>query len=156
MYERILVPLDGSAGAEEILPFVERIAGPAGAEVCLVRVVEPVSAVAALGAGGVVGPDALFLRQLEAKKYLADVAHRLEARGLRVRTVLGLGTPATEIGETARAEKADLIAMTTHGLTGVRRALFGSVAEAVLRAASVPVLMIRMTAPLPASMEAAR
>lgn len=155
MYERVLIPLDGSEPAEAILPFAERIAGPLDAEVCLLRVVEPVSAITGLGTGGVVGPDALLLRQLEAKQYLAEVARQLEARGLRVRTLLGLGVPELEILEVAKAERADLIAMSTHGRRGVRRAVFGSVAEEVLRSAAVPVLLIRMTAPTPAPTEAA-
>jgi nucleotide-binding universal stress UspA family protein len=74
------------------------------------------------------------------------MAHRLEGRGLRVRTVVGVGVPELTILEVATAEKADLIAMSTHGRRGLRRAVFGSVAEAVLRSAAVPVLMIRMTA----------
>ncbi len=147
MYERVLIPLDGSELAETILPFAERIAGPLDAEVLLLSVVEPISVAAGLAAGGVVGPDALFIRQLEAKKYLAEMAARLEAKGLRARTLLGLGMPADEIVKVGKAEKADLIAMTTHGRSGLRRALFGSVAEEVLRSAPVPVLMIRMTAP---------
>lgn len=153
MYQRVLIPLDGSELAETILPFAEWIAGPLDAEVLLLSVVEPVSAMAGLAAGGVVGPDAFLLRQLEAKKYLGEVAGRLEAKGLRVRTFLGLGMPAGEIAEVAKAEKADLIAMTTHGRSGLRRAVFGSVAEEVLRSARVPVLMIRMTAPTPTPKE---
>src|SRR5262249_36760997 len=124
-----------------------QIAGPLDAELCLLRVVAPPSPVTELGRGGVLPPDALFHRQLEAKNYLAAVALRLEARGLRVRTLLGLGPAASEILECAKAEKADLIAMTTHGRSGLRRLVFGSVAEAVLRGAVVPVLMLRMTAP---------
>jgi len=154
MYERVLILLDGSEVAETILPFAERIAGPLDAEVLLLSVVEPLSAVSGLASAGVVGPDAFFLRQMEAKRYLAEVAARLKAKGLRVRTVLGLGVPAPEIVEVARMEKADLIAMTTHGRSGLGRVVFGSVAEAVLRSAPIPVLMIRMTAPAAAPKEA--
>jgi nucleotide-binding universal stress UspA family protein len=156
MYQRVLIPLDGSELAETILPFAERVAGPLDAEVVLLQVVEPPSPIAGLGTGGIVGPDALFLRQVEAKRYLDAVAARLEAKGLRVRTALALGTPAPEIAATARAQGADLIAMTTHGRSGVRRAIFGSVAAAVLQTAAVPVLMIREPAPVPAPAEAAR
>jgi nucleotide-binding universal stress UspA family protein len=146
VYERVLIPLDGSELAEAILPFAERFAGPLDAEVCLLRVVEPLTAIPGLGTGGVVGPEALALREAEARGYLAEMAHRLEGRGLRVRTVVGVGVPELTILEVATAEKADLIAMSTHGRRGLRRAVFGSVAEAVLRSAAVPVLMIRMTA----------
>jgi nucleotide-binding universal stress UspA family protein len=156
MYERVLIPLDGSELAEAILPFAEQVAGPLDAEVVLLRVVEPPSPITELGANGVIGPDALFLRQLEAKRYLEAVADRLAARGVRARAVLGLGTPASEIVETAKAERADLVAMTTHGRTGLRRAIFGSVANEALRSAAVPVLAIRMPTPVPAWAEAAR
>jgi nucleotide-binding universal stress UspA family protein len=146
MYERVLVPLDGSEIAEAILPFAEKLAGPVDAEAMLVRVVEPLSAGEAFAAGGVVAPDTLFLRQLEAKEYLARVERRLANKGIRVRTDLRSGTPAAEIVAAATSWGADLIAMATHGRGGLGRLLFGSVAEAVLRAAPVPVLMIRTTA----------
>ena len=153
MYARMLVPLDGSEPAEAILPVVERIAGPL-AEVLLLALVEPISVVSGLASAGVVGPDALLLRQVELKRYLAEVATRLEAKGVRVRTALGLGAPAAEILEVARTQHADLIAMATRGRGGLGRVAFGSVAETVLRAAPVPVLMIRMTARLAEPREA--
>jgi len=146
MYERVLVPLDGSEIAEAILPFAEKLAGPVDAEAMLVRVVEPLSAGEAFAAGGVVAPDTLFLRQLEAKEYLARVERRLANKGIRVKTDLRNGAPAAEIVAAATSWGADLIAMATHGRGGLGRLLFGSVAEAVLRAAPVPVLMIRTTA----------
>ncbi len=144
-YERVLVPLDGSDLAEAILPFAEKLAGPIDSEVILLRVVEPLAPAAALAAAGVPAPDELFLRQLEARRYLDEIARRLEDKGLRVRTLLGHGPAASEIVAVARSERADLIAMSTHGRGGLGRLLFGSVAEAVLRAAPVPVLLIRMT-----------
>jgi len=156
MYERVLVPLDGSEIAEAILPFAEKLAGPVDAEAMLVRVVEPLSAGEAFAAGGVVAPDTLFLRQLEAKEYLARVERRLANKGIRVKTDLRNGTPAAEIVAAATSWGADLIAMATHGRGGLGRLLFGSVAEAVLRAAPMPVLMIRTTAKVPAPAGEAR
>jgi nucleotide-binding universal stress UspA family protein len=81
-----------------------------------------------------------------AKRYLVGVESRLSKKGLRVRTGTAFGRPAEEILAAAKATGADLIAMATHGRSGLGRILFGSVAEAVLRASPVPVLMIRMTA----------
>lgn len=144
-YERVLVPLDGSPLAEAVLPFAEKLAGPVDSELLLLRVVEPLAPAAALAAAGVPAPDELFLRQVEARRYLDEVARRLGDKGLRVRTLLGHGPAASEIVAVAKAERADLIAMSTHGRGGLGRLLFGSVAEAVLRAAPVPVLMVRMT-----------
>lgn len=145
MYQRVLVPLDGSQLAESILPFAEKVAGPE-AELVLLRVVEPLSAGEVMASAGVVTPDALLARELDAKHYLAGVELRLKSQGLRVERRLQVGHAAEEILAVARAARADLIAMTTHGRSGLGRLLFGSVAEAVLRASPVPVLMVRMTA----------
>jgi nucleotide-binding universal stress UspA family protein len=149
--ERVLVPLDGSGVAEAILPFAEELAGPLNAEIVLVRVIEPVVTGVGLATGDPGGADALLHAQLAAKRYLEDVAARLSARGLRVRTQAAFGTPSVKLAELATAEKADLIAMATHGRGGVGRLLFGSVAEALLRAATIPVLLFRTPeAPPPA------
>lgn len=145
MYQRVLVPLDGSQLAESILPFAEKVAGPE-AELVLLRVVEPLSAGEVMASAGVVTPDALLARELDAKHYLAGVELRLKSQGLRVERRLQVGHAAEEILAVARAARVDLIAMTTHGRSGLGRLLFGSVAEAVLRASPVPVLMVRMTA----------
>jgi nucleotide-binding universal stress UspA family protein len=81
-----------------------------------------------------------------------EVERRLElvaskgAQGVKVRTVLRRGDAATEIGLLATAEEADLIVLTTHGWTGWRHLVFGSVAERVLREAPCPVLSVRCPA----------
>ncbi len=146
MYARVLVPLDGSEQAEAILPFVEKVAGPLDAEVVLLRVIEWPSAGEVMASAGIVAPDALLVQELEAKQYLATLERRLVQKGLRVQRRLQLGRAADEIVAVAAAAGADLIAMTTHGRSGVGRLLFGSVAEAVLRASPVPVLLFRATA----------
>jgi nucleotide-binding universal stress UspA family protein len=147
MYQRMLVPLDGSEVAEAILPFAEQVAGPLDAEVVLLRVIEPLSPVELVASAGVVAPDTFTLRDIDAKHYLSEVQCRLSKKGLRVRTRVALGgPPAEEILAAAQATSADLIAMATRGRSGLGRALFGSVAESVLRASPVPVLLIRTTA----------
>lgn len=146
MYKRVLVPLDGSELAEAILPFMEQVAGPLDVEVVLLHVIEPPSAGEVIASAGVVSPDVWRMKELEAKQYLAGVEQRLGGKGLRVQRRLQLGRAADEIIAMATALGADLIAMTTHGHSGIARLLFGSVAEAVLRASSVPVLMFRATA----------
>jgi nucleotide-binding universal stress UspA family protein len=146
MYERVLVALDGSEVAEGILPFVEQVAGPLDAEVVLLRVIEPPSPVELVASAGVVAPDTFTLRDMDAKTYLSEVERRLSKKALRVRTRVAFGPPAEEILAAVRTTGADLVAMATHGRSGLGRALFGSVAQAVLRASPVPVLLIRMTA----------
>jgi nucleotide-binding universal stress UspA family protein len=143
MYERMLVPLDGSQGAEAILPFAEQVAGPLDAEIVLLRVLEPPSPIELVASAGVVTPDTFTLREMDAKRYLSEIERRLSKKGLRVRTRVTLGSPAEEILAAARSTSADLIAMATHGRSGVGRVLFGSVAESVLRASPLPVLLIR-------------
>ena len=77
----------------------------------------------------------------------AQEHHRVGGgRGIDARPIVRRGNPAAEIVTAARAEKADMIAMTTHGRSGLGRLLFGSVAEAVLRGAEVPVFLMRQTA----------
>jgi nucleotide-binding universal stress UspA family protein len=146
MYKRVMVPLDGSPLAEGILPFILQIAGPLDLEVVLVRVVQPIPPQALEGTGHVVLDD-VPARLREAREYLAPVAADLRGRGVRVTTEARHGDPVKELVAAARDAGADLIAMTTHGRSGVGRLLFGSVAEAVLRQANVPVLMMRLTGP---------
>jgi nucleotide-binding universal stress UspA family protein len=146
MYRRVLVPLDGSELAEAILPFAGQVARPFDAEVALLRVVEPLSAAEAVASAGVVAPDTFVLRELEAKRYLLKVERRLSNEGLRVRTLVALGRPAEAIVDAVKTSGADLVAMTTHGRSGLGRALFGSVAESVLRTSPVPVLLVRTPA----------
>jgi nucleotide-binding universal stress UspA family protein len=143
MIARILVPLDGSETAEAVLPAAQALAGPLGAELVVLRVVEPLTAVEAVATAGVVAPDTLFLRELEAKEYLGRVRERLARAGLRVRAELRRGQAAPEILAAVADTQADLVAMSSHGRSGLGRLLFGSVAQAVLARATVPVLVVR-------------
>lgn len=145
MYERVLVPLDGSEVAEAIVPFIEQVAGPLEAEVVLLRVVEPMSPAEAMASVDVGAPGALAAREDNARRYLSELERRLSNKGLRLRTRVAFGSPAEEILAAAKATGADLVAMATHGRSGLGRVLFGSVAEAVLQTSVVPVLVIRST-----------
>jgi nucleotide-binding universal stress UspA family protein len=144
MYKRVLVPLDGSRLAEGILPFILQIAEPLALDVVLIYVVRPIApqAIEERTHFTVYDPAA---KLDEAREYLAPVAARLQRQGVRVTTNARSGEPVAEIVTAAREMEADLIAMTTHGRSGFRRLVFGSVAEAVLRQAEVPVLMMRPT-----------
>ncbi len=144
MYKRALVPLDGSPLAEAVIPFMLDIAGPLDLDVVLLTVVRPIPPQAMEGSRQVVVDD-VDGRMRDAFEDLRPVATRLAAKGVRVSARVRYGEPATEIVQGARDEGADLIAMTTHGRSGLGRLLFGSVAEAVLRHADVPVFLMRMT-----------
>jgi nucleotide-binding universal stress UspA family protein len=128
--------------AERILPFIVQIAGPLDLEVVLMRAVPPIVPHAIEGTT-YFAVDDVAARLAEAREYLAPLAADLRGRGIRATTDARHGQPVKEIVAAAREHGADMIAMTTHGRSGVSRLLFGSVAEAVLREAEVPVLMMR-------------
>lgn len=135
MIERILVPLDGSLTAEAILPQVRRVLYRKDSEVILVRAVVPAPV-----------ENALTMAEAEvavAREYLLGQLDRLEKAGVRARHVVRIGSPVGVILDVAEEQHATMIAMATHGTTGLSRFLFGSVAEAVLRKSAVPVLLVR-------------
>jgi nucleotide-binding universal stress UspA family protein len=145
-FKRALIPLDGSLVAEAILPAFLQLARPLGMEVALVRVVVPtlkpvpVDEVLIQSAGAVPSIERMLE---EANAYLRAVAATPAFEGLKVLTTVRSGEAPHEIIVSAREVGADVIAMTTHGRTGLKRLLFGSVAEAVLRMADIPVFMLR-------------
>lgn len=147
-YRSILIPLDGSAFAEQALGQAQAIAAATGATLVIVAVV-PVLDDAALAEVGVVPAWAEAERQAEVEHlshYLADMAARLEAEGFTVRPHVVGGTPAEEILRAGVAEHADLIVMATHGRTGMHRLWIGSVATKIVRSADLPVLLVRAQA----------
>ncbi len=144
MYKRVVVPLDGSSLAEAVIPFIVEIAGPLDMEVILLRVLQPVPPEVMEGTRHVIIED-VEARIAEAQHYLAPIEAQLRDRGIRVHCDVRRGEPVSEILAGAREANADLVAMTTHGRSGLGRLLFGSVAENVLRHADVPVFLMRLT-----------
>lgn len=137
MYKKILVPLDGSELAEEVLLHVREMAKILGSELVLVRVA------LAYPLPGIDPIEAEVKVVEEVTAYLEEVEKRLRHEGLHVSTAVRYGRAAEEILEHARDHRVDLIAMSTHGRSGLGRLLMGSVAETVLRHASVPVFLVR-------------
>jgi nucleotide-binding universal stress UspA family protein len=148
-YRRVLVPLDGSPLAETVLPVVSKLARPLGLEIALLRIVPTVIPQVVEGSRRVIMDDSERLSR-EATAYLEGVADRLCADGFRTLTSVRTGVADREILAGARECGADLIAMTTHGRSGLGRLLFGSVAEAVMRHAEIPVLLVPAKAAEPA------
>ena len=144
MFNRVLVPLDGSRVAEGILPFILQIAGPLNMELLLVYVIRPIAPQAVEGTTRFTVYD-IEARLKEAREYLTGVAADLQRQGVRVSIDARRGEPVAEIVAAAHESRADIIAMTTHGRSGLSRLMFGSVAGAVLRQAEVPVLLMRLT-----------
>lgn len=137
MFERILVPLDGSATAEAVLPAVRRLLRRCDAEVLLFQAVS-LYPQPDLDYSGI----AVALRN-EAEEYIRKYEAHLSAQGVRVRGLVRLGSEADSILEAAEHEGATMIAMATHGRSGLARLVFGSVADRVLRASPIPVFVVR-------------
>jgi nucleotide-binding universal stress UspA family protein len=140
----ILVPLDGSALAEQILSHALALGTAMRAEYTLLQAIEPVVlgyAPAAYAAG--LDDRLMAEARAEAQIYLDQVAAPLRNEALRVRTQVVVGPPAPAILDYARAHSVDLIAMATHGRGGVARMLLGSVADKVVRLAKCAVMLVR-------------
>jgi nucleotide-binding universal stress UspA family protein len=149
MYQHILVPLDGSTLSEAGLTAAEGLAQALKARLLLVRAVNvPATVMAATGAdAGIVAPelleDAIEGEEDDARDYLKRLADRLKGSGLDVAWEVVEGEPARAIVDTAHKEGCDLIAIATHGRTGILRAVLGSVADRVVRESHLPVLLVR-------------
>ncbi len=143
MYETILMPTDGSSHSVRAGEKAAYIAQRFDASVHLLHVIDVERAAGVFSAGGV---ETQFLEYLsnEAENVLDSTVPALEGVGTVDRTVAE-GEPADTILEQADAVDADLIAMGTHGRTGLRRYLIGSVTERVVRRAQAPVLTVRAT-----------
>jgi nucleotide-binding universal stress UspA family protein len=142
MYTKILVPLDGSARAEKILPHVEQMAKSFGSQVILLQVVEPIVTVSS--ADVFVPPTDSFSAKLErAQAYLNELQEKLREKRIDAETRVVGSTIVDAICEAAELEKADLIAMASHGRTGAARVFYGSVAAGVLHRVDRPLLIIR-------------
>ncbi len=146
-WKRILVALDGSPRAEEVLEDVVPLARKLGVAVSLVKVALPVVS----GAG--VGEFPIVILAEDPMPYLNDAAKRLQTLGVDARPTGLEGRAAFEVLRHAAESGANLIAMTTHGRTGLARVLLGSIAEEILRHAPCPVLVRRTQT---AAVEAAR
>jgi nucleotide-binding universal stress UspA family protein len=164
MYQRILVPLDGSKLAECVLPHVEEIAkGCHAKEVVLVSVTERIVGYSPSlesqrfeSLGQLLSPEpvgkiplAVGKKQRQAQRYLGRIGKRLEAKGIPVRCEVLLGNPAEQISSYAQDSAADLIVMASHGRSGPSKWAYGSVADKVFRASCVPILMVRAPGCLP-------
>ncbi len=135
--EKILVPLDGSNCAEMVLPMVEELAINLRATVALLRV----SFAHTFPGADPVDSQVKVVR--EAEDYLGKMEKQLLAKGLKVETHVRYGHDAEEILNHAGEQDISMVAMTTHGRSGITRFLLGSVAEKVLRHSSKPIFLVR-------------
>jgi nucleotide-binding universal stress UspA family protein len=145
MYQKIMVPLDGSQVAECVIPHIETIAGKSDASVELVTVIEPLE----IPTRGKIALSDDEIKQIdaegrkEAHKYLDQVSARLKQSGVNARAVLLTGKAADSLVRYANNNAVDIIIMATHGRSGISKLFWGSVAEKILRATAIPVLLIK-------------
>ena len=151
MYEKILVPLDGSTMGEAALPHVKALVAkltPSGkVEVTLCQIVSPLltTMVVAGEAPARIALTETELKQIRdvAMKYLKKAGATFKDTGAIVKYKVSVGRTAEEIINIADATKADLVAMSTHGRSGFSQWAFGSVTAKVLKGGHTPVLMVR-------------
>jgi nucleotide-binding universal stress UspA family protein len=144
MYTTILVPLDGSKRAEAILCHVEELARRYGARVVFLQVVEPVPLMAGPEYTYVaVQQDTIEQQKRQAEAYLASLAGEFRQKGIEAETRLAYGPVVEAILDAAEREGVDLIAMASHGRSGLTQVFYGSVAAGVLHRIDRPLLLVR-------------
>ena len=157
MFQRILIPLDGSQTAAEALPHARALAKRFGSTIHLVRAVHTLGELAEVATPSVaiqaaVSQDVMSRldsakEQTEARQYLDTVGKDLAADGIKVETRVRAGAPVEQILAAAQGANADLIVLTAYGAGGAHtrseRAVYGGVADEVLRQSKTPILLIR-------------
>ena len=144
MYNTILVPLDGSKRAEVILPHVEELAQNNNAKVIFMQVVEPYQGPEVIESVYFAEMQEGFKSQTkQAESYLAGLKGKFREKGIETRTLVINGFVVEAIINAAESEGADLIAIASHGRSGLPRVFYGSVAAGVLHRVDRPLLVIR-------------
>ena len=150
MEERILVPLDGSKVGEAALPYVEelisKLSPEVKVEVTLFQVVSSLTHYVVAGEASAAVPyteQEMAQIKKRARDYLEKTGELLRSKGIAVKVEVAVGKPADEIIKVADEIDANLIAMSTHGRSGLSRWAFGSITDRVLRGGSRPVLVVR-------------
>ena len=154
MYQKIMVPLDGSSLAECVLPHVQAfIKGFNVSDIVLARVIEPVTPDFRIYDSVL---DETFIREVQkiwhdfeerenmkVKNYLSQIAEHLKQKDTAVHPEIFIGDAAKILADYAESKDIDLIIMASHGYSGIKRWIMGSVAEKLFRSVSIPVFMVR-------------
>ena len=145
MNKKIIVPLDGSERAEAILPYVEELAEKFGSEIVFVQIVEHPIIMTPIQRTRPVPVENLVVEELiqQATKYTNQLAKDFIKKGAKATAVVETGPIVHSILEIAEKENADLIAMASHGRTGLARVFYGSVAASMLQRVDRPLFLIR-------------
>ena len=151
MFQRMLVPLDGSKRAERAIPVAARLAQASGGSIALLRVVtSPVGYEWQTSESPMLLQESQVADQARAADYLAHIAASDELAGIATTTEVFHGMPAQTILSVAHSQQTDIIIMCSHGYTGMAHRVMGSVTEKVARHAPVPVFVLREAGTLPA------
>jgi nucleotide-binding universal stress UspA family protein len=143
MFERILVPLDGSPRAEQALPVAARIAHASGGSLHLLQVISPVVDYAGLSPVAMETEQSTIAEMAQSTDYLATLAASPMFAGIHTTIEVMFGSPAWHIQASAEAQKANLIVLCSHGRTGFTRWALGSVAHQLVHQSFVPLLVLR-------------
>ena len=146
MYKKILVPLDGSKRAETILAHVEELTQRFESEVILLEIVKPEVVYTSINNGVLdIGLQQKIMDEKTkgAKSYLSSLEAELREKGISVRSLVEIGTVVKTIIKIAEKESTDLIALASHGRTGLSHVFYGSVAAGVLHRVDRPLLLVR-------------
>lgn len=150
MFQRILVPLDGSKRAEQAIPIAAKIARSSGGSIILLRAVTALTNFAGYSMeSSIMAQDVIAADTEKAKAYLARIASSSDLINISTTLEAPLGDAAATILSTATVEKADIIVMCSHGDTGLKRWVLGSVAQKVARHSTIPVLILHEHAGIP-------
>ena len=150
MYEKILLPLDGSKVGEAALPHIEELVSKVTpglkVEVTLYQVISSVTRQVVAGGQSFDVPyteEEMEQIKKKAEDYLDKTGEGLRSKGATVKIRVGVGSAADEIIKAADEINAGFVAMSTHGRSGLSRWAFGSVADRVLRGGNRPVILVR-------------
>jgi nucleotide-binding universal stress UspA family protein len=136
--EKIIYPTDGSKTAKKALEFAAHIAKATNAKILVLSVVD----VKLKGLPHVMESQMKQELKKQALRIANEAKNELKKEGLEAKSKTAVGNPSEEIVKLARKEKADLIVMGTHGITGLARVIIGSVADYVIREAHCPVVLV--------------
>lgn len=147
---KVIIPLDGSKLGDSVVSFVQTFISQFGnehSEIILLSVCEPSPIKSGrsvvISEAAEAATSKAFKRGVEAEQYLSKLARSVRNDGFNVTTEIVIGDPAEKINKQARKHGVDLIAMATHGRSGITRMAYGSVAEAVINRAKTPILLLR-------------
>lgn len=146
MFNKILVCLDGSPLAEQILPHASAQTERFGSKMVLLQVISARGTISAPGIEAMPIPvplDQMPQDEAAAKQYLEGLAQPLRHKGLDVECLTLIGSPGERIVKYAEENDFDLVALATHGRSGLGRLVFGSVADHIIRNSGRPILLIK-------------